>query len=168
MKKRGFIDISFAGLFAIIAGTIIVILAIFVATKVINLGQQEVGASSQAELGALLNPLETGYENGEVTTLSFPADSRIYNQCSSIGIFGEQIISVSQQNFGQWPVPTSGTAFQDKYIFSDNVSEGQNFILFSKPFDFPFKIADLIYLTPSSENYCFVNPPAAISNELSS
>lgn len=167
MKKRGFLDISFAWLFAIIAGAIIIVLAIFVATKVINLGQQQVGASSQAELGTLLNPLETGYESGQITTLTFPAETRIYNQCDSIGVFGKEIISVSQQSFGQWPAPTSGTAFQNKYIFSDNISEGKNFILFSKPFDFPFKVADLIYLTPASVNYCFINPPSSINDELS-
>ena len=165
--KRGFLDISFAWLFGIIAGATIIIISVFAATKIIHLGQQQVGAGSQAQLGTLLNPLQTGFQSGEISSLLFPAETRIYNQCNTGGNFGEDIISVSQQSLNQWPVPTSGTAFQDKYLFSQNITQGKSFYLFSKPFNFPFKVADLIYMTSSEQNYCFVNPPQNVNDELS-
>jgi hypothetical protein len=58
-------------------------------------------------------------------------------------------------------------AFQNKYIFSDGIVEGKDFFLFSKPFDFPFKVSDMIYMTPSTTNYCFMSPPENIQEELS-
>ena len=57
--------------------------------------------------------------------------------------------------------------FSNKYIFSENFVEGEKFFLFSKPFEFPFKVADLIYLTSSEKEYCFINPPDDIEDEIS-
>ena len=167
MKKRGFMEISFAWLFAIIAGAVILVLAIFAATKIINIGQYSTGAQTQNQIAVLLNPLETSFQTGEVTSIGITQNTRIYNQCDDAsGIFGNQIISTSQQSLGKWSTPTNGAAFQNKYIFSGNVVEGQQFYLFSKPFDFPFKISDVIYMTSSLTNYCFVNPPSNIQDEL--
>ncbi|MDD5699725.1 MAG: hypothetical protein PHH00_00835 [Candidatus Nanoarchaeia archaeon] len=167
-KKRGFIELSFAWLFGIIAGAVILALAIFAATRIINLGQSATGAETQNQIAVLLNPLETSFQTGQVVSLGLPAQTRIYNECDyRDGIFGEQIISVSQQNLGKWSARTQGTAFQNKYIFSENAPEGKKFYLFSKPFDFPFKISDVIYMTSSSREYCFASPPDNVFDELS-
>lgn len=167
MKKKGFMEISFAWLFAIIAGAVILVLAIFAATKIINLGQYSTSAQTQNQIAVLLNPLETSFQSGQVTSIQISSDTRIYNQCDATnGIFGAQIISTSQKNFGQWPNPANGATFPNKYIFSDYIVEGQQFYLFSKPFNFPFKVSDLIYMTSSSTDYCFVNSPLNIQGEL--
>ncbi len=167
INSRGFLEISFAWLFAIIAGAIILAIAIFAATKVINLGQTATSAEAQNQIAVLLNPLETSFQSGQITSISVSTPTRIYNQCDQTGIFGNQIISTSQKSFGKWSVPASGAAFQNKYIFSNSVVEGQIFYLFSKPFDFPFKVSDVIYMTSSDTRYCFVSPPENILDELS-
>ncbi len=159
---------SFAWLFAIIAGAIIIVFAILAATKVINLGQYSTSAQSQAQLGVLLNPLQTSFESSSVTALSTPSETRIYNTCSTNGVFGEQTIGIAEKSVGKWPeFPPSGTSFESKYIFSGNITEGKQFLLFSKAFEFPFKVADLIYLTSASTNYCFINTPPDAEQELS-
>jgi hypothetical protein len=156
-NRKGFVEISFAWLFGIIAGAIILALAIFAATKIINIGQSATGAETQNQIAVLLNPLETSFQAGQVTSITLPIETRIYNQCNDkSGIFGEQIISVSQQNLGRWSPQTNGKGFQNKYIFSEGVVEGKGLFLFSKPFNFPFKISDLIYMTSSTINYCFI------------
>lgn len=167
-NKRGFLEISFAWLFGIIAGAIILAIAIFAVTRLINIGQYSTSAQTQGEVGALLNPLETNFQTGQITSIGLPVDTRIYNQCEDLsGSFGQQIISLSQLSLGKWSGQTNGVTFKNKYIFSDNITEGKQFFLFSKPFNFPFKISDVIYLTSSSTNYCFVNPPQSIQDELS-
>lgn len=167
-KKRGFIEISFAWLFGIIAGAIILALAIFAAVRIMNIGQSSTGAETQNQIAVLLNPLETSFQTGQVVSLSLPAETRIYNECDSkVGFFGEQIISVSQESLGRWSERSLGTSFPNKYIFSESIPEGKKFFLFSKPFEFPFKVSDLIYMTSSSKEYCFANPPEDIENELS-
>ena len=164
---RGFLQISFAWLFGIIAGAIILGLAIFFATKIVSTGQYQSSAEVQKEISVLLNPLETGFQSGQVTTLTLAAPTRINVSCdNSGGEFGRQIIRTSQQSFGKWSTQTPGISVQSKYLFSEGVPEGKNFYLFSKPLNFPFKVADLIYITSDSENYCFINTPNNISEEL--
>jgi hypothetical protein len=40
------------------------------------------------------------------------------------------------------------------------------FYVFSTPFEMPFKIADLIYITSTKDKYCFISPPEDIEEEL--
>ncbi len=165
-RKRG-IEVSFAWLFAIIVGVVILFLAIYGATRTIRLGQYKISVETEKEIGILFNPLEIGFETAKVTSFSLPTETRIYNECDEEGIFGEQIIGVSQKSFGRWPEPAEGASFKNKYIFSENVTEGKKFYVFSKPFEFPFKVADLIFLIPESEKYCFMNNvPDEIKDEI--
>jgi len=165
--KRGYLQISFAWLFAIIVGAFILFLAIFASTKIIHLGTYEIDTKTAKTLGGLLNPLETSFETGKITSLTLPTETRIYNKCNNRGNFGRQIIQISQKSFNKWPEPSGPVGFSNKYIFSDNIIEGKKFYLFSKPFDFPFKVSDLIYITSSQKNYCFLDAPENIKEEIS-
>jgi hypothetical protein len=99
--------------------------------------------------------------------MSLPAETRIYNSCVDNGVFGRQMIQVSQKSFNKWPEPAGKVSFTNKYIFSESIIEGKKFYVFSKPFDFPFKVADLIYITSTSKKYCFKDAPEEIENEIS-
>lgn len=166
LEKRG-LQISFAWLFAIIVGATVLFLAIYASTQIIDTGETRSSAETAKQIGVLLNPLETGFETGTTTTLSLPAKTRIYNRCDNrTGNFGRQIIKVSQQSFGEWTDTGVDVGFSNKHIFSENFVEGQDFYLFSKPFNFPFKVADVIYITSAEKDYCFSNPPERIENEI--
>ncbi len=167
MKKEAYLQISFAWLFAIIVGAVILFLAVFATTKIVKTERTAIDAKTAKEIGVLLNPLETGFETGKSNSLSLPAETRIYNKCSSSGAFGRQIIKVSQKSFNEWTDTDVNVGFSNKYIFSGEYAEGRKFHLFSKPFKFPFKVADLIYLTSSEEKYCFFNAPEKIKDEIS-
>ncbi|MCK5043522.1 hypothetical protein KAR52_00790 [Candidatus Pacearchaeota archaeon] len=166
-NKRGYLQISFAWLFAIIVGGIILFLAIFLSTKLIRTEQTSISAQTGKEIGVLLNPLETGFEVWKTTSLSLPTETRIYNKCNNNGIFGRQIIQISQKSFDKWTETDIDIGFSNKYIFSEEYVEGKNFYIFSKPFEFPFKVSDLIYITSASEKYCFIDAPSHIKEEIS-
>lgn len=166
MKKRGYLQISFAWLFAIIVGAFILFLAIYGVTKLIRTEQTIQDAKTGKEIGILLNPLETSFETGKTTSFSLPVETRIYNKCNNNGIFGRQIIKISQKSFDKWTETDIDVGFSNKYIFSDEYIEGKKFYVFSKPFDFPFKVADLIYISSWSKEYCFLDPPEEIKDEL--
>ncbi len=153
--KKGALQISFGWLFAIIVGAFIIFLAIFGLTKFMNTEQGAIDAKTSSEIGILLNPLETSFESAKTTSFSLPAESRINNDCSKTGTFGQQLISVSQKSFNKWSETNLDVSFQNKHIFSSGIVEGKNFYVFSKPFEFPFKVSDLIYMTSSKETYCF-------------
>ncbi|MBM3228446.1 hypothetical protein FJZ20_00975 [Candidatus Pacearchaeota archaeon] len=167
MRNKKAFQISFAWLFAIIVGAFILFLAIYGVTKIMKTGSDFTSARTGAEIGVLLNPLETGFESGRTSLLTMPVDTQIHNRCTETGTFGKQIIKISQKNFGKWSATDVDVGFANKYIFSDANVEGRNFLIFSKPFEFPFKIADLIYLTSSKNSYCLVNAPSRIEDEIS-
>jgi hypothetical protein len=169
MKKSGFLQISFAWLFAIIVGAFILFLAIYATTKVMKTGTEISDVKMAKEIGILLNPLETSFETGKSASFELPVESRIYNECNATrGMFGRQTIRVWQKSFDKWSESDVGVSFLNKYIFSDRYEEGEIFYLFSKPFGFPFKVSDVIYMSSSLKKYCFVDAPEKIENEISS
>jgi len=166
MKIRGAFEISFAWLFAIIIGAMILIAAIFISVKIIGLGETQASAQTGKEIGILLNPLETGFESARSASFSLPIETRIYGSCDEYGNFGRQLIGISQKSFNKWTETDLKVQFLNKYIFNKEYVEGKNFYVFSKPFEFPFKVADLIYLTSADDKYCFIGAPDLIKREL--
>jgi len=157
---------SFTLLFAIIVGGFILFLAIYGATKFMDIGQQGQIAEVGKEIEVLLNPIETSFESAKSSSIYIPTETRIYNKCDNSGEFGTQYIEISQKTRGKWSITDLKAGTPNKYIFSNNYVEGKTFYLFSKPFEFPFKIADVIYMTSSLEEYCFLNPNEDIAKEI--
>ena len=166
-NKKGF-EMSFTWMFAIIVGAFILFLAIYGVSKFIGNEQTLQDAKTGKDIGVLLNPLETGFESFKATTMDFPVETRIYNKCSLNGFFGRQLLQVSQKNFGEWTKTDIDVGFSNKYIYSEVPLEGKKMVLFSKPFEFPFKVADLIYMVPANKYYCFANAPEEIADEIES
>jgi len=164
--KNAEMDISFGWLFAIIVGATILALVIFGVAKAIKTSSYAQQTAGAKELGVLLNPLETGFESLSSTPLTTNVETRIYNKCDNFGDFGKQKISISEYSFKNWPPPGIAVSFENKYIFSDEIVEGKNFYVFSKPFEYPFKITDLIILTSADKKYCFNKAPEKIKEEI--
>ncbi len=166
-ENKAQLQIPFAWLFAILVGISILFLAFFVTTKIFQTEQVASDAETAKEIGILLNPLETGFETGKTTSMILPTETRIFNRCDNEGYFGRQIIKLSQKSFNKWSDTNIDISFENKHIFSENFTEGKRFFIFSKPFEFPFKIADVIYITSSEKNYCFITPLDNIREEIS-
>jgi len=167
MNKKGYLQISFGWLFAIIVGIVIISLAIYFVTKMVDTQGTIQSAKTGKEIGILLNPLETSFESAVTSSVIFPEETRIYNRCDNYGNFGTQKIEVLQKSFNKWSETDFEVSFQNKYIFSERYSEGRTFYIFSKPFEFPFKVANLMYITSASTNYCFIDAPEDIEDEIS-
>ncbi len=166
-NSKGFIQIPFSWLFAIVIGALILFFAIYASVRLIKTETTITSEETGKEISVLLNPLETGFGEEKTTSLAIPMESKISNSCGIGGNFGQQQISVSQKINGQWADTGIGPIFYNKYIFSNKSVQGKNFFLFSKPFEFPFKVSDLIFFTSAGDNYCFTNAPANIEQELS-
>ncbi len=167
MNKKGFLEISFGWLFALLVGAFVLFLAIFLSIKIINVENTQQSAQLSKNIEVLLNPLETGFEEGSTSILNLGTETRIYNDCYDAGFFGKQTIRTSQKSFGKWTDTDVNVPSYNKYLFLENPAEGKEFYLFSKPFEFPFKVADLIYIIPTDKEYCFVKAPSDISKEIS-
>ncbi|MBI2043432.1 hypothetical protein HYT25_03520 [Candidatus Pacearchaeota archaeon] len=167
MKNKKGVEFQFAWLFGLVVGMIILVLAIYAVSRVIQTEELSIDAATAKEIGVLLNPLETGFESAKTTTLVLPKETRIFNGCNNESVFGRQTLRISQRSFNKWTDTNINVGFSNKYIFSENFTEGKKFFIFSKPFEFPFKISDVIYITSSNKKYCFENAPEDISEELS-
>ncbi len=163
-NKRGYLQIPFSWIFAIIIGTFILFLAIFFVTKMMSSEQTQLDATTAKQISILMNPLETGFESEKTTTMILPSGTRIINRCNNIGVFGTQKIKVSQKIFNKWTETDTEISSHNKYIFSDKFVEGKKFYLSSMVFEYPFKVADLIFLT--SKEYCFLDVPEEIKNKI--
>ena len=168
-SKKAF-EMSFAWMFSIITGAIILFLAIYMTMQFIapqrHISQSELARS----LSALLDPLETGKGVAvESTVIELAREARIYNKCymsDENDNFGRQGISMATKSgIGkQWQTPGEETSLQNKYIFSNSTVKGKNFYIMVKQFEMPFKVADLIFLY--DEKYCFVSPPRWIEDDV--
>src|SRR3989344_1332295 len=149
MNRRGF-EFSFGWLFAIIVGAVIIFLAIYATTNLIKTEREIQDTELGKQLGIILNPIETALETGKASKISFPLETRLYNDCSLQGTFGSQKISTATKSgIGEkWLAPGEASTFRNKYLFSDKIVEDKNYIVFSKPLEIPFKIANLIYIWP--------------------
>jgi len=166
MDKHGF-ELSFAWIFAIIVGTVIIVLAIYFATQFVDTSQTITNTETGAAFGTLLHPVETGLEESAYTRITFPQETRVHNRCvASVGNFGQQRLSTSvKSGIGEtWAEPGIATTFYNKYVFSDEIEQGRVLHVFTKPLELPYKVGDITII--SSKTWCFVNPPTDIEDEL--
>jgi len=168
-NKKG--QFSFVWLFAIIAGGAILVLAIYGATKAGNTQRFQTDSEIAKSIAIITDPLQAGFAESSFGEISFKQETRINNFCLGPspfdhGGFGRNKISVStKSDIGKpWNIPGEATSIYNKYIFSSEADSGKEYYVFSKPFKFPYKVADLTFLTP--KNYCFIGAPEKVTEDI--
>jgi len=166
MNKKA-IALPFNWIFAIIVGAVIIVLAIYGTTRFIETGEQQLYTESAAKLISLLDPFETGLASGKSSQINFQKPTRTYYECDEYSNrpFGRQTIAFAEQTLGDKFGDKGGDiTIKNKYVFAENILEGKNLYVFSKPFFVGYKVADMIII--SSENYCFYQAPDEIQKEI--
>jgi hypothetical protein len=163
ISNKKAIGMEFNWIFAILAGTVILFIAIYATSKLIGGGEQKIYTETASKIETLLSPMGTGLASGKSAQINFKKDTRTYYTCSDLGQFGKQTIAFSEKTFGDYG-EKGGQINTQKYIFAKSVEEGKTLYLFSKPFEMPFKIDDVIII--SSENFCFYQAPEEIKDEI--
>lgn len=159
MSKKGY-EFSFAWLFTILVGAMIIFLAVYITTQIVGTRRLEQETLVGKQLGILISPVETNLEQAKFAVISLNPETKLINECDSErGTFGSQDISakVSSGIGKKWTdIPGIASSFHNKYLFSEKEVYGKKeFYVLSKPFKFPFKLADFIIIWPDTKNYCF-------------
>jgi len=164
MNKKA-LEMSFNWIFAIIVGAVILFLAIYFVGKIISTGRYQQDSLVAKELSSLTNPLGTGFAETSKAVIDLKLDTRIFNDCSSVGNFGKSILSATTRSgIGkEWGDKGVEQELQSKYIFSEKVEEGKKLYVFTREFNMPFYVSDIMVFT--SKNYCFINIPYDFENE---
>jgi hypothetical protein len=164
VNRQG-IEFSFAWLFAIIAGTIILFGAAYIATKLINTEQRVSDTFVSGELDTILDTLGSGISENKFSTISFLEETRVYNQCSLLGPFGRQEISTSSRlGKRDWSKESAYKKSYDIYVFSEEQIDGKKMRAIVAPFYFPFKVGDQTILY--AKDYCLVRPTTELESTL--
>ncbi len=166
MNKKG--EFDFVWIFAIIVGGLILFLAIYGAVKFGDTKTQQTNTEIARQLATLTDPMQAGFAEGTFGKIEFREETQIRNYCFN-GEFGKNEISVATKpklGSEEWTSQGGRISLYSKYIFSEELNQAEEFYIFSKPFEFPYKISDLIFLT--TKKYCFIKSPEHISDEISS
>lgn len=165
-NKRG-MEMSFAWIFAILAGGFILFAAIYGTMTLIRGGQETSNVVCAKDFSILFEPMETGLASGKTAEVSLVTETRIYTNCYEEGAFGREEFACSQKSgmLKEWPKKGNAILVNNKYVFSDKIEQGKNFQFFSKPFNMPFKVSEIIFML--SKDYCFEDAPEFIKQEAS-
>ena len=159
---------AFNWLLVIIIGVVILFLAIYFAGRLIRTSGYKTSVVLLRNFDALLNPFASIGAVGESLskTINMPVETMVEFSCDPAKLGRQGLRLRSKGSFGKWGefAPEEGYYYiYDKYIFAAGL-KGKKFYLLSKPFALPFRIEDAIYVI--SEDYCFVNAPNEIEEEL--
>ena len=163
MRTRG--QFNFAWIFALIIGGSILVLAIYGAVSAGNTQRGITDTKNARSLSIITDPLQAGFSDSNYNIIEFSDVTRLENRCYTDG-FGENEISVATRSdvLEEWTTAGIPASIENKYIFSENNLEAELVYAYSKPFNFPYKVSDLIFLT--SDEYCFVNAPENIIDDV--
>lgn len=169
LKSRRAFDMPFSWIFAIIAGGVILFLAIYAAVNFIGVAKYRQYTEAAKSITIMVDPLETGIASAVGDVVGFRQETRTYYNCyapTSAEPFGKQTIAFSEESgLGEkWAEQGGEISIRNKFIFAGKMEQGKNLYLFSKPFYMGFKVNDLIFAT--AKDYCFVAPPDLISDEI--
>jgi hypothetical protein len=162
-KDKKAIEMSFDWIFALLVGAVILFLAIYFVYKISPVLTYKGNTEAATTLTQVFDPLETGSSFSASELISFRTPAKIYLGCdSNINFpFGKETVSFSDKKDKKGGAEIS---INNKYVFSNSLSEGKELVIFSLPFYMPFKIGDSIIMF--SDNYCFYNTPNSINETL--
>ena len=164
-NNRG--DFGFVWIFSIIAGTSILLLSIYGATQIGETQRIETDASIAKKLTVLTDPLEAGFASAVYGTIEFQQETRIQNLCNPIGFGDNHVSASSESGVGKRFLEFSpGTTIKEKYLFGYEEDSGKTFYVFSKPFNFPYKVADFLIMLSDDRDYCFIDAPNYVEKEM--
>ncbi len=165
MNRKG-VEFAFSWIFAIIAGAVILISAVYITTRLVGTERRVGDTFIASELNTILNPIETNLEDSKYANIEFVDETRVFNECSTAGTFGKQQISTSSKlGIGEdWGEKSVRKSSFNKYIFSRETEEtsDKNMRVIVRPLFAPFKVGDLTMLYGGK--YCFVNPSSDIED----
>ena len=168
--KKGFLDLSFSWIFALILGGMILFGAIYGVAKLTKVGNIQASGVVATDLTNVFNALDTNTESIYSVYVTMPLDSRVKNSCDLSGTFGRQSLSVEQKIKNKWTNANLNVYSYNQYVFSPAMpykTGSKGYYAITKEFDLPFKVSNVIYLIPENAKYCFIDAPLSIKKELS-
>ena len=164
-NKKGF-EFSFAWMFAIIVGIVIIMLAVYASTKILRTGEYQQSSETAKKLTTIFDPLETSTGSSRSGIITLDQEIKLYDDCYTDGNYGRQTISIAtKKSFSEeYGEKSAGTEVSNKYIFGEGETEGKDYYYQTESYESPFKVADIIILT--TRKYCYIQAPTEVAEEI--
>ncbi len=176
IQKKG--TVEFSWIFALIVGGSILFLAFFFVGQQFFQQKQLAQIQTTQTIDVLLTPFSSSgnIANAQEGVIKLQKDSDLNLYCekadnfNSLGYESLEIIPLDTKK----TLTSSGTnnaisekKIYDKYIFGEDFTT-KEILTFSKPFNAPWRIADMVYIFPYENTYCFYGNlmPLRIKKEL--
>ncbi len=157
MNKKA--QAEFAWIFAVIVGAVILFLTFFFIGRQFFVQETKTTTELTRGLDLLLAPFSYLGAIAEFSTNEITLNDKtsLSFDCSSENL-GYSVLTVNAKE------QSASNEIYDKYIFARDM-DTRKIIALSKPFEMPFRVADVMILIPE-DNYCIVNAPSEVENEL--
>jgi hypothetical protein len=176
ISKKG--TVEFSWIFALIVGGSILFLAFFFVGQQFFQQKQLAQIQTTQTIDVLLTPFSSSgnIANAQEGVIKLQKNSDLNLYCEKadnfnpLGYESLEIIPLDTKK----TLTSSGTnnavsekKIYDKYIFGEDFTT-KEILTFSKPFNAPWRIADMVYIFPYENNYCFygTSMPSRIKKEL--
>src|SRR5689334_19825291 len=120
MEKRGF-EFSFNWIFAIVAGAVIIFIAIYASGRFLKTGEYEQNTQTASKLTSLFEPLGvSGGGESKSGKINLNSEIKIYSECFTDGSVGRQRVAIAQKKSftdKEWGEKGVGIEFSNKYVF---------------------------------------------------
>jgi len=163
MKKAQF---QFAWIFAVIVGALILFLAFYFAGTFLLQQRHEQTTVETQFLDIITDPFSYLGSMGATTykQLELPKEYEIIIECStstSMEMLGKNTITLMEKN-------EAGIQrnLYNKYLYFEQPFKAKKINALSKPFEMPWRVSDIIIFWPADQEYCFVDAPFKIKNEV--
>lgn len=146
--KKGLV--LFHWILILIVGAVIIIFGIMFASKTGMVEQKKQNIVVVEYLDLFFNPFaEIGSIAGGVgKSVELPYESEVNLRC----VAGEERLRIGE-----------GSKVAEKkienFVYAPSKLKTKNFFVFSKPFEIPFRVGDLIFAFDSSQNFCLIYDP---------
>ncbi|MDP1729012.1 MAG: hypothetical protein Q8L27_02305 [archaeon] len=172
-KSKKAFDLPFSWIFAIIAGSVIIIISIYATVKFVGVGKTYDYSMSAQTIANILDEAVSGLASTSIISpIQFRKETRIYLDCEvyfpTSPVFGRQTIAFSEESgfIQKWASPGMNISRYNKYIFGEKLMQSKKYLIFSKPFYSGFKVDDLVYIIPTTKDYCFIGAPEEIQKNI--
>jgi hypothetical protein len=148
-------DFNFVWLFAIVAGSAILLLAIYGAIRFGTTTSRIQSTELAKAISVVTDSMQTGFAGGRKSVINLPKETILQTDCVADSSFGYNTITALIKERPNKDFERFGERIRvdGKYLFVSNES-GKNFYVFSVPFEMAFKVADMVII--DSREYCFI------------
>ncbi len=148
LTKKAQLELGFNWIYMLVAGGVILLFFVGIVVKEKSIAQENLGQDLVRTMESLFTGAQVSEKTKNVIDIGGLADFTLYFDCDS-----ESLVTT----YGLKETSAKAENIIDP-IFSPNEIKATKMIAWSLPYNFPYKVADMLFITSSNTKYFLYNP----------